>query len=185
MMTEMTCKDDVWISWKCDRLLISLALLLVTLVATGSGEEQPPMQTPELLFNETTDILGSYVTCNNQSEGQLKFAKETWSCYDIRVNGSKLRSYFWTDADKASDSHCTDDVQGLNDHSAICQHLLTAHNITKQFVTTFIITDPLCTVTKDSRAMFVKVKPSAEQYHWILHPPGKGFVKTLRCMLQD
>jgi len=93
----------------------------------------------DLLFNGSTRILGSVVTCSNVSDGDYKFAEETWSCYDIRVNNSRIRSYFWRDADTAIDGHCTDDSQGSNDHTAICLQLLVAHNISKLLTTTILV----------------------------------------------
>lgn len=160
-------------------------LLLTSLVKASVDSSQVPARKPDLLFNAWTVLHGHNVTCDGVADSEYRFPAETWSCYNMRVDGLRLRSYY-----KLSSSDCTDDEKGRNDLGALCRQLLEAHKIRSELWAALIVKNPPCNNSDGERMMFLKTNASYEEttnrsYEWVKYKAGKGYIQTLRCMLMQ
>lgn len=166
-----------------DSVFLSTVLHLIlwtSLVRASADSSTTPVRRPDLLFDSSTVLHGRNVTCDNRSDSDYKFPAETWSCYNMRIDGLRLRSYY----KQKSSGHCTDEnYKGKSDLGALCRQLLEAHGIEAELWAAFIVKNPSCGGSSSGeRMMFLKTNKS---YEWVKYQAGKGYVLTLRCMLMQ
>lgn len=175
--------DACWWLWTTLGVMVCLVSACKSAAGSSAIHESAaaiPDRKADLLFSPETSIRGRLVTCDNVSDADYRFPAETWSCYNMRIDGYRLRSYFTLEV--KTNAHCTDDVTGKNDLAALCRELLAAHHIQGELWAALIVKNPSCGESEDERMMFLK---EDKAYEWVKYKAGKGFIHTLRCMLME
>ncbi|KAK2171855.1 hypothetical protein NP493_1019g00041 [Ridgeia piscesae] len=131
------------------------------------------------LFAKLTVLSGRNVTCDSTEHRDVKFPADTWSCYNIRVNGRRLR--YWYIPGFGAETHCSDGKKkndGLNDIAALCRALFKAHDIKRNLWTAYV-NDASCRHSTKERVVFRKLNG---KYQFDTFPAGRGYILLLRCM---
>lgn len=165
-----TSVPHVWL------LVSSLVIVFFLTISSAAVSDE---RKPDKLFANWTALSGRNVTCDNGKHPDVKFPADTWSCYNIRVDGRRLR--YWYIPGFGAETHCSDGKKkndGLNDIAALCRALLKAHGITRELWTAYV-NDASCSHTKKLRVVFRKLNG---KYQFETFPAGRGYILLLRCM---
>lgn len=150
-------------------------MLFLTISSAAISDERKP----DTLFANWTELAGRNVTCDNWKHPPVKFPSDTWSCYNIRVDGRRLR--YWYIPGFGAETHCSDGKKkndGLNDVAALCRAMLKAHGISRELWTAYV-NDASCRRSNKERFVFRQVNG---KYKFDTFPSGHGYIILLRCM---
>lgn len=164
-----------------------LNLLCLLLLVLGQGVRALAEGIRDSPFPEVTVLFHRKVTCNNTAKSENVYPSETWSCKDMRIDGHRMRYWY-----HVPDHDCTDAPESFgfykegrkNDVAGLCLAMLKANNIHKPLRAAFIH-EPSCGHSGAERMLLIQNNSVPEGYEWQAFPAGKGYMRTLRCMLAD
>ncbi|XP_012942964.1 uncharacterized protein LOC106012988 [Aplysia californica] len=129
-------------------------------------------------FPPETTVLQQTITCGKHEPG--RFVSPTYTCADLRVNGSRLAyGYYHGWAAGQHDLRCQE-TAGVHEFAQLCIYLLRSINKHDKGFKAVYIPNSTCTYINETRKLLKKV--SADGFEWRTFKAGWGWTHTLQCM---
>ncbi|CAL1534915.1 unnamed protein product [Lymnaea stagnalis] len=178
---NMMTRDEVlqrWTLTKAATLNCVVAILTWILAGQVVSKTIGTERFPDKTFPSKTLILNQTVTCGQLTPG--KFVAPTYSCSDLRVDGSRLAyGYYFGWAVGQDDQRCQE-TSGVHEFAQLCLLLLKSINVDKLGFKAVYIPKSTCAYINETRRLLKRFSDS--DYRWTNLPPGWGWTETIQCM---
>lgn len=149
-------------------LLFYLEYVLAADKAAQVRLDDKPFPTGRKIHNRT-------LTCSEQFEPG-KFAAQTWTCKDMRVDGLRLAYGYNPSITK---SHLCVETKGFNELAELCRRMMQEIGSEKKLWAAFV-TNANCDYISEERFLLNMTGPG--RFGWSKMKSGYGWIDTLHCM---
>ncbi|XP_013378625.1 uncharacterized protein LOC106150397 isoform X2 [Lingula anatina] len=181
MLTTHSTMEVLWRNMVTQVIWWRWLGLLTVLLSLG-GAMMDLVRFEDKPFDTSILVHGRTVSCNG-SIPKGRFAGPTWTCADIKVDGLRL-SYGFISYESGvgqSERHCDANTDNLtNDYAQLCREMMAVQkDVGREPFWSAFISDGSCGALPEKRMRFLKDRGRV----WHVMDPGRGYVRTLQCML--
>ncbi|KAK3598528.1 hypothetical protein CHS0354_005809 [Potamilus streckersoni] len=127
-------------------------------------------------FPNVTLVYGLNVTCDMEKQKPGNFPSQTWTCTDMRVNGSRMAYGYYPNFIGVTNK-CTE-TRGFDELGEVCRAMMRGIDVTKDLWVAYA-SNAKCDFIDEMRLMLNMTKTG---YRWDVMKAGYGWIETLQCM---